>query len=958
MDSWIRVQSPDGETLYAHGQIAGFGDEPFKSFSIVGSEPTLDGNTLTHNHSIEGTGVFMITCKINRGNTIGITSDANIDEWGIFAPSGQINKDIFGSGAGNTAWIFVPGESPEYYYTGSGISLKESDGTPISSGDGTNPNAVDDVWTLDITSDAWTFKGYKTPFVLCNSLSAANNIQTGYGTCETDGLRFWSIGDKLLHGKIAERIAALSDLTDTRTIPLDPNNTWKTNPEKYGAFTATYRGIRALGGALNYIGLDSSQYTAGMSRVTHSATLTPWVIDNESSRGALFGFLAAWNDPGNPHYNDPYFKELAKITLFAEFRRIQGFKIVKPSRWLDKRDGMSPRLPIIGLNSDGSIVGSGFFNYEMNNISSEDMDAILPEMMTYLDNFASVPVSTTRNQDCHMIPCLIMMEKLWRIKYPDDTRLKDYCIHMCKKIANEKNTSSGAGSIYIKNSPLDEARGFDGSYSGIQNFFLSLAANITRGESDYQFILDQLENNYNYFSHFISGAKSPYTRGAYGRSNDSRTVMGALDEQYDGGKFKVEDIVPISRRFTVASGDYNSIAEDTPENRASIESVISSTNADLANGTVNADYNYSDDETKTLFSLAPVYFDVFSRIRNSNNGILDLETPLLPCEVNTQTTVITDKRTEGIPILTVNTPKYYCAFDAHTVYEEYFKTAFSRLSVPRPLDLNGGSYLAVTTGDEIGGVGIEFLYDKVSSKPAIVAKNFSVFVTHQPVVYVTNASGTESLRWAKPNTRIYTTSGNSITVTYKLYRADGNPAISISADGDFEASRTFTFNDESIEVSTTITRINDSENLIDDVGEVGTNIRIFEHIPIGTSENSVGTDGVTNRELFANGESSILDDDIVFSAQPVQVQSVEWFDSRERIRYAKIPMAVPINTGDSVTLTYTISFTPGTDPGPSEILISNITLIARDGVSVIENTRPTLSITYSPPDDNGGGVIV
>jgi len=894
----IRIVDPDGETVYWSVKPQ-FSDR----FTVVGTDPDVVNGKLRNSAILppEKIGIYKIVMKGYSGTPFDIYSTDTIDEWGVFCPAGELNEEVFDL---DTGYMFVPGEAPTFYYETTGsVSITESDATPIVLDteivdevevdiETNSPTfGTDDVWVVNV-SGSWELFGYSTPFVLCNSIEAANSIQSGtvltVGILGLDDQRFYSVGDQRLHARILDVIDTLEDTDPASVIKTFDSavDLWPENPIKYYAVTQYPNYFRAIHTAITRQNLDGESYSAGhmntkefMDNPIDAGTKTWGLLD--SAVGGTFNFLHAWNDAGNPYYNDAEMGKRAKIAMLGEFRRIQGFRVTRD------HTNRSSRLGSVGLGSDNALDHALYFGNEMNNISDEDVDALMPSLLDQMDRILGDSYTSTRNQDCITLGILVMAGKMWERKY-GNTKLKDLCLEEARNICT---TNGGVPEV-----SLPEAIGHDGSYSGLQTFEISIGYICSNGDPEWEFLRDTIERNINYWSHFVT--PSAGDTGAYGFDSDSRTNMGSIFEQFTGVQYTLPVSVPLASRWTRFSGKYESASNASSAILAYIENM----NTEITNNT----------DTEIIFDLGGAgRFQTFALWTDEISGIADIpeSSTLLPCEREISEVSVTQKN----HLIEVETPWYYCSLATFTPNRFYYENAFEQYRTPRAFDSVGGDwwnngYPMDTVSDkrgidceEIGGFGISMLYSKKSNRPIITGRCINPCTTHQ-IVGVT-AGG--EVRWGLPDWdsasvigRSYEIEGNVLTITYDLY---GDQRDGDGPNGDYEIVKKITFAARNISITNTITRTKIETDEI---------ISFYEYIPLVTSERIIGASARASViSAIENPEETVtsLGDEINIQGNLESTPLVEFRsqNGKEVVSYARIPIAIP-GLGQTTSISYNI----------------------------------------------------
>jgi len=874
----VRVVDPNGETVYWSVRSNGNENNPGNRITVLGSDPVENVDKVDHTVQLPITnGIYKVVLKAFENESFDIYSTQTIGEWGIFCPTQRCTSDSFTLATG---YVFVPAEAPEYSFAnyGSGsvtitdsalsnipeTTAFDSSGNPIP-----DPNPTfgsDDVWVLTATGD-WELGHTGTPFVICNSIIAANNIQSG--TVKRDGIRFWSIGDSLAHERIVEVIGTLNS-TDPYTVirTFDTAETlWPTNSLKYSASTLYPQFLRTIHTALKHQVLTTGYRAGHANRFGESLSdvTTPWLKGN-NFLGGIFGFLYAWNDAGNPYYNDDEMGKRAKIGMLAEARRVQGYRVAKR----DADHNRSSRLGTVGLQSANHLGPALFFNDEANNISTEDANVLLPNLLDQLDRTFADSYTTTRNQDCITLSYIVMASKIWEKKYGNNN-LEALCLQEARNICSTWGLK--------ENVPLPEAVAYDGSYSGLQNFEMASAYICGNKDPKWSFIKDAVERNYQFWSHFISSSESGI--GMFAHDLDSRTTKGSLHEQFTGAQYLLGDEVPLISRWTKLSDKYRRAVDDD----ADLSSYIQDLNLEITKDTDNSLlYNLLGGDS---FNTFPLWVDSLSNIGSGGDS------SMLPCEMESDSTFIT----EHVDFIDIQTPWYYASIPTIVVNPFYVSLAEEQYRPMRSFEDVGGNWIdapyPMTTvsdrrgfdGEDIGGAGLSFLYSKQAQRPIITGRTISPFTTHQLV----GVNSSNEKIWNLYETKEYEVSGNQVIITYDMI------------DTNVSVIKTMTFNDESISVHNKVT------------AQAGADlVSLHEYIPICSSLVIIGNDAKIDLEnAITNPNATITDIGSgvsIAGSLESQASMIEFTDSSDRtaLTFAKISMDVPAD-GEFTEMSYSIS---------------------------------------------------
>jgi hypothetical protein len=891
--SSVRVADPDGDIL--HWSVMPVSQQ---RFTVAGSIP-ITSSSVRHTIDLpEKTGIYKIAIKGIDASTFDILADFTIDAYGIWNPGGHINQNSIDFSPG---YIFVPAENSDYGFIATGdVTVRRSDLTVIpetenSSGGidmALNPTrGADDVWSID-TSGTWSLRHQGQPFCVCNSIAAANAIQSG--TVDVGGIRFWSKGDQLGYQRVQDLISGIEKVPSIgnaiKTWDLAVTE-WAKNPARYHEVREYANAFRTIHTAINQQVTESPEYMTGMI-VEEIGGAVPDLLprgDDAIQRGGFFGFLAGWDDPTNPYFDDPDMKTRARISMHSEFRHVQGHRVQRG------RTDVSDRLGNAGLAATSELGFALYFNNEIGNIETVDAEALMPNLADQLDSLFASSYTSTRNQDCGVLPLYVMAPLIWQMVYGNDN-LKALCLHEADGIVNPDPALPGtSGTAGV---PLPEAVSYDGSYSGIQNYGMGAAWICSNKASEWEFIKEASQRNYEWYAHFCSPTKDTFA-GVYAHDSDSRTSLGAIQEQYGGAHDMLSDEVPVVARFTAMRGLFVNSRSD-PEGLTAY--------ANQMNGEIIGGSNFQtlwEIHTGWKFQIISLWNQTYEKLTNPNAYTL-------PCEVETEQVEIVEEKDR----ITINAPSYFASLPIYFPGEFYWRYALEQYRNPRPFDSVGGAWLdepfPMTTVkdrrgvdcEEIGGSGISMLYSKKTKRPVITGRNILPTTTHQ-IIGIT--SGGER-RWGRPSDRTYEVDGNSIIISYSMYGDDN------FVQGDFDIVKTLTFLPNAVRVSNEVTRM---------LKDIDT-IELYETIPMCCKAELIGNQSRNQLiQAISNPRPEInrLGDDIILRGELLPTSFIEFTSNSESFTYARVPVAIPSEQGQSLTTAYTIQlpFDPPEDVDFEEI---------------------------------------
>jgi len=216
-----------------------------------------------------------------------------------------------------------------------------------------------------------------------------------------------------------------------------------------------------------------------------------------------------------------------------------------------------------------------------------------------------------------------------------------------------------------------EAEGFDGGYSGIQNYMFA-AGWIVSGDKfdpssastfydrDWDFLADALDRQHDFWSHFMTPSDSG-TMTAFGHDSDSRTAIGAVQGHYHGGKviesissdmvarLLLEDGTDRATKLLASSEERKMFLCDDLPVKTDIEA------PKWRDETLDNNFNNPLSREGAKFDLMPLYVGGAGHIFGSN-GPIDRGAEF-PCEVVVASSIEIEEIKEAY--IAINTPCYY-----------------------------------------------------------------------------------------------------------------------------------------------------------------------------------------------------------------------------------------------------------------------------------------------------------
>ncbi|MEM9083113.1 MAG: hypothetical protein AAGB34_05900, partial [Planctomycetota bacterium] len=540
----------------------------------------------------------------------------------------------------------------------------------------------------------------------------------------------------------------------------------------------------------------------------------PNSIYNFDQFGASMMFWAGWDDSqANPYFGDADFAKRARCAMLAYARHIQGTRIRQNTADNSMHHGS------LGLAGTGTLGVGLHWGRVYGLLDADDRKALLPAMVLQLVHILNVNPTTTRNQDSEFLPFLYEAGRLWASEnqhLANPNMVLDIAEEYARRIVEPQAPWAG------QDVAMQEASGFDGSYSGIMNHLIATGWIVSGGEFDpastdpnygreWTFLADALNRQYGFWSHYMtpSAASSP-PRTAFGHDLGSRTVMGAIGEQYSGAKMIGSHASDMVARLALEDGGWRAgTLLNPPTTGSTLDSHFPVNTAQISSQWVVNNKPGARDGAK--FDLMPLYIGGADHLFDSS-GPIDFGARF-PCEASVASGTIEVTQINEAYIA-VNTPCYYAIIATRKPGSFYYSKAFNMYKEQRAIEdhasASGGGPIkdqnypdgtASHQGEEIGGVGLSLFYDKTSSTaaPVIAGRNWTPLTTHQLIGYT---AVDEHRRWAEQGSRVFTQDLSAmplqatITVDYELNHATGfSPYI---------VEREFTFHPDRIDVSVTL----------------------------------------------------------------------------------------------------------------------------------------------------------
>lgn len=860
---------PSGDVEYwaIKSKVGDADPQQYTQYTLLGQGPTAGVHTFELPQGEPG--LYRVIVRSTKNEGYSFATDQESLYWGAYAPFSLLTG--VDQLSDNDAYAYIPQDSDVYdLYLGDITNATQEsfmggdntlatngglvNGSVVYGGSGVNFAVSPGIIKMHLGPN-WEVGSRRFPLVLSNSRYAAE-FYIRAGVTETANFTHWSPDDKVLRDRILE--IASPGLGDANTIAKDfgPQEAHILKNQRRYFSLATYPyGIKIIHTALeNQITSTSSAMVGSIDHDPLDSNVIlrygdePNSVYNFDQFGPALLFWAGWDDTdANPYYGDVDFKNRARCAALAFARHVQGTRI----RANETDVGLHPgNAGLAGADDFGMVLHWGRV---YNLFDAADRAAILPAAVIELCHILNVNPTSTRNQDAHFLPFLYEVGKLWEQQNQDlafPEMLSTITEEYAHQIVGRPSPWNGADVA------MQEATAFDGSYSGMQNHMIAMGWLASGPEFDpslfdplftssmnreWDFLRDVLDRQYGFWAHYM-GPPLDGTQTAFGHDSDSRTTMGAVREQYNGAKQTGSMASPMAARLLLEDGS------DLAAKLIDGNTVIPTNFFPLTLGTVPSTSwtNISNGRGGWRFDLMPLYAGGVEHLFDpTTNEPIDTGA-VLPCEVPV---VLSDSITieeidEGF--IAINTPSYYAIVSTRDPGEFYYKGAFAKYQEPRDIEkasnANGGG--AITninnypngdphaSGEEIGGVGLSFFYDKTGGGPVISGRNWTPLTTHQLIGYTSNGNR----RWADQHSRVFAPVNKTYSID-ALIQAD----LTIDYDLNFDTAgssstsyhvqRVLHFHPHSIVVDVEVS-----------LPVIGTEplVALYENIPFELSESVIG----------------------------------------------------------------------------------------------------------------------
>ena len=811
-------------------------------YSIVGDAP-LGG---VHRFDLPAgePGVYRVIVKSTNNEGYAFETNQEALYWGAYAPFSHL-RGVDGLPA-TGAHAYVPTDSTLYDLWLTGVtnpleiatdgatsvlddnwdSANNKFGSPESFG------ATTELLSMDL-APGWSIEARRFPFVLCNTRYAARHYIRA-GVTETQNYTIWSPDDGVLRDRIAEieatGLAAHGSIVESFA---SQETHILSNYRDYFSLGDYPQSLPSIHTALEYQVLDT---TSGMlGSIDHEPSGAsgylryadkPNSVYNFDSFGASMMFWAGWDDTNaNPYHGNAGFKKRARCAMLAYGRHIQGTRLRRSEGENSLHHGL------LGLAGTDTLGMGMHWGRVYGLLDGGDRAALLPAVVIQLCHVLNTNPTSTRNQDAHFLPFLYEAGRLWATQnqhLADPDMVLDIAEEYARWIVEIPSPWTG------QRVAMQEARGFDGSYSGIQSYMLA-AGWIASGDKfdptstdpnygrDWTFLSDAIDRQYEHWSHFMAPADSGLTT-AFAHDSDSRTSMGAVREQYSGAKVIGSLVSDMAARLALQDGSPRATDLLSPPGAGSNldDQLPVATSAEAPRWRDEdpdpSKFNRPLARDGLKFDLVPLYVGGAGHLFGPG-GPIDRGAEF-PCEEAVASGIEIEEVDEAY--IAINTPCYYAVIATRKPYSFYYNQAFDMYEQERGIEdysdaTGGGSIVdqsypdgpnnsAWSRGEEIGGVGLSLFYDKTAPAPGavIAARNWTPLTTHQLIGYT---GGAERRRWADLASRTLspittTVSGGEVikaelTISYELNSGSASTAR-------YEVERKFIFHPSHIDVEVTL----------------------------------------------------------------------------------------------------------------------------------------------------------
>lgn len=872
-ESIILCLEPDGKVGYFSGNT---GQGYFRLVPNVPEYPAEGEHTFSLPAGKPG--LYRILVKSGADEGFEFKTNQASPFWGVIAQFGPLEGV---SALMSDAYAYIPRDvnpsSGDAFEVGTsaGTSLSErvfgaTSGSTLSGSGQFNGLNTPGIIQASLDSN-WSIESAGFPFVLSDDEFGTYHYIKG-GVYEESSYTLWSLDEKILRDRIVKIVERegfedsdmiVNSFGDESTPGTFANHitsyprdyfTLGTYPNSISEFNiAIHRQISSTGESM--VGSVHHDENASSTRLEYGEL--PLSDNNVDLFGPSMLFWAGWDDVNANPYLNKDLDNRARAAMLAFGRHIQGGRLRRGNRF---ENDMNPgKAGLAGTD----VLGIGMHWARVYDLfDTDDRAAFLPAALMQFCYVANDKPTTTRNQDTHHLPFLYEVGKLWETE-KGSTKLNSWAKDYAQEIVEVPSPWSG------ENVALFEAQGFDGSYSGIQNYMIT-AGWIVSGDEfdptdsgtggdynrDWDFLRDVLNRQYDFWSHYM-GSSPDGSQIGFGHDNDSRQTQGAVHEQYGGAKMIGTLANDLAARLVLEDG--HSSADDLLSNQWPGSLAVFPTDTATTQNWVG------DPTVGTKLDLMPLYAGGFDHLFDAMGDPIDTGA-LFPSEVSVASGVVSvEEVDEGY--IAVNTSCYYAIISTReSINEVYYEQAQPRHTIARDIEnhsntISGGGdhgsedYTFLpgysvsadkkkpNNSDELGGVGLSMFVDKTTpsgNMPLITGRNWSPLTTHQVIGYTVSGER----RWVEQNTRSsngsFDASGNYVLeICYDLNYDDTNVTFSHG----YRVERVYTFKPDMIEVDVDVYLSGTVTDL--SCGTISGTIepldRLVENIPFELDESVIGS---------------------------------------------------------------------------------------------------------------------
>ena len=468
----------------------------------------------------------------------------------------------------NTMYFYIPNKATQLNLSNiSGtITINNQDNNVQYSGSigsatiSIPPTACGTVWSVNLPS-TFSFRAWGFPFILCNSILAANTIKASVETgingevvCHKFQKRLLTMKSAILNPAI---VGVASSFINNNLTPY--TSSWLASPIQNNLLINGYKPLFS-NGVFSKLVNQNVNPTSHWGGALFSNTLGTWdnylstpnVGGNYNDDAYALGSLANINVTINPYFNH-------KIKLLNRATASEFLDLLKM--------GESESFP----ESDQNQYPGGFTAFHYGAKLMPNFGLIAPEMPDsvreiwtealrhIVDRHLCDYITSTRNQSAHYVSG---NEEFYIGS--NDTIYKNLSRFYAKLFIASQHPSGY----------YEEAYGPCGSYNGITNFCLGDYCRLS-GDTAMQ---NSLSKVYEFFNHTVGPEPTKKNVAIGGFNFNHRIGMGCFEEQYDGAKFLTRKIPGIGIRNTKTN------AQKTVDSSLAISGINLRLNNNFLNG--------------------------------------------------------------------------------------------------------------------------------------------------------------------------------------------------------------------------------------------------------------------------------------------------------------------------------------------------------------------------------------